>query len=215
MPSRQRSRFPAASNKPAHCTPDPARHHASIIAPLMSYPAPIGAARLGWSEARQLGRTDRRAYAQRNPPPDDVGLQRDGTIETVMTYDRQLTDGCELTESRSSRRSLKITRPPRHPRTTSRRRIRARSDQSRFHERPVVSPAPRPQGPASPYLCRDLASSAGSGVVGVELRLAGGACARLVGRVVCARAPSLTSVRDPRVGSGAGDMMFDGVIPLG
>jgi len=37
----------------------------------------------------------------------------------------------------------------------------------------------------------------------------------LLVRVVCARAPSLTSVRDPRVGSGAGDMMFDGVIPLG
>jgi len=32
--------------------------------------------------------------------------------------------------------------------------------------------------------------------------------------VLCARAPSLTSVRDPRVGSGVGDMMFDGVIPL-
>ena len=31
----------------------------------------------------------------------------------------------------------------------------------------------------------------------------------------CARAPGLTSVRDPRVGSGAGDEMFDGVIPLG
>jgi len=32
---------------------------------------------------------------------------------------------------------------------------------------------------------------------------------------MCARAPRLTSVRDPRVGSGAGDKMFDGVIPLG
>ena len=31
----------------------------------------------------------------------------------------------------------------------------------------------------------------------------------------CARAPGLTSVHDPRVGSGAGDEMFDGVIPLG
>jgi hypothetical protein len=31
----------------------------------------------------------------------------------------------------------------------------------------------------------------------------------------CARAPGLTSVRDPRVGSGVGDEMFDGVIPLG
>ena len=31
----------------------------------------------------------------------------------------------------------------------------------------------------------------------------------------CARAPGLTLVHDPRVGSGAGDEMFDGVIPLG
>jgi hypothetical protein len=68
---------------------------------------------------------------------------------------------------------------------------------------------------ALPYLCRDPASSAGSVVVGVDRRLAGGACARLLVRVVCARAPSLTSVHDSRVGSGAGDMMFDGVIPLG
>jgi hypothetical protein len=44
---------------------------------------------------------------------------------------------------------------------------------------------------------------------------AGGACARSMVRVLCARAPSLTSVHDPRVGSGAGDMMFDGGIPLG
>jgi hypothetical protein len=43
----------------------------------------------------------------------------------------------------------------------------------------------------------------------------GGPCARLARRDLCARAPSLTSVHDPRVGSGAGDMMFDGVIPLG
>lgn len=34
-------------------------------------------------------------------------------------------------------------------------------------------------------------------------------------RIVCARAPSLTSVLDPRVGSGVGDKMFDWVIPLG
>jgi hypothetical protein len=66
-----------------------------------------------------------------------------------------------------------------------------------------------------PYLCRGLASSAGSGLSGLELRVGGGACARLPVWIVCARAPSLTSVRDPRVGSGAGDMMCDGVIPLG
>src|SRR6266496_3754049 len=65
---------------------------------------------------------------------------------------------------------------------------------------------------AAPYLCRDPASSAGSGVVRFELLVRlGGACARsVVRRVMCARAPSLTSVRDPRVGSGVGDMMFDG-----
>ena len=43
----------------------------------------------------------------------------------------------------------------------------------------------------------------------------GGACARWIELIVCARAPGLTSVHDPRVGSGAGDKMFDGVIPLG
>ena len=59
-------------------------------------------------------------------------------------------------------------------------------------------------------------SSAGSAVFRVELQWdRGGACARLVVQGLCARAPSLTSVRDPRVGSGAGDMMFDRVIPLG
>ena len=59
-------------------------------------------------------------------------------------------------------------------------------------------------------------SSAGSGLSGSMLRVGlGGACGRLLVRVVCARAPSLTSVRNPRVGSGAGDMMCDGVIPLG
>ena len=49
--------------------------------------------------------------------------------------------------------------------------------------------------------------------VGLHLCL-GGACARLAVRVVCARAPGLISVRDP-VGVRVGDMMVDGVIPLG
>src|SRR4051812_21400228 len=48
---------------------------------------------------------------------------------------------------------------------------------------------------------------------GVELLRVGGACARLVVRVVCARAPSLISVLDP-AWLRAGDMMVDGVIPL-
>ncbi|HEY5343075.1 MAG TPA: transposase [Solirubrobacteraceae bacterium] len=53
------------------------------------------------------------------------------------------------------------------------------------------------------------------GLSGSNCDPVGGACARLMVRVLCARAPSLTSVHDPRVGSGAGDMMCDGVIPLG
>jgi transposase len=53
----------------------------------------------------------------------------------------------------------------------------------------------------APYLCRGPASSAGSGVVGIERLPAGDARARSVVRVLCARAPSLTSVRDSGVGS--------------
>ena len=65
------------------------------------------------------------------------------------------------------------------------------------------------------YLCRDPASSASSAVIGCDgWRGGGGACARLAVRVVCARAPSLISVRDPEW-LRAGDMMVDGVIPLG
>ena len=43
---------------------------------------------------------------------------------------------------------------------------------------------------------------------------AGGAWARWIERIVCARAPSLTLVHDPAV-QRVGDEMFDGVIPLG
>ena len=50
------------------------------------------------------------------------------------------------------------------------------------------------------------------GVTGVVLF--GGACARWRGCMLCARAPGLTSVRDPGW-LRAGDMMFDGVVPLG
>ena len=110
------------------------------------------------------------------------------------------------------------------------RRARCRPSQDGYRARPrVPGRRPRPAGAcvsqaggsglaspraAPPYLCRDPASSAGSGVVGVELRWAGDARVRLVVRVVCARAPSLTSVHDPGW-LRAGDMMFDGMIPLG
>ena len=49
---------------------------------------------------------------------------------------------------------------------------------------------------------------------GIELLGDGGACGRLEVRVGCARAPSLISVHDPCL-LRAGDMMVDGVIPLG
>ena len=51
-------------------------------------------------------------------------------------------------------------------------------------------------------------------MLGERGRLVGGACAWLVVLVLCARAPGLTSVHDPGW-LRAGDMMFDGVIPLG
>jgi hypothetical protein len=66
--------------------------------------------------------------------------------------------------------------------------------------------------PAAPYLCRDAWASAASGLVWLVLWVVGGACARLLGWVWCARAPGLISVHGPgwlRVG----DMMVDGVIP--
>jgi hypothetical protein len=66
----------------------------------------------------------------------------------------------------------------------------------------------------APYLCRIPVSSAGTGFEGTDWFGAGGACGRLEVWFVCARAPSLISVHGPgwfRVG----DMMVDGVIPLG
>src|SRR5215207_4998294 len=63
-------------------------------------------------------------------------------------------------------------------------------------------------------LVQGPASSAGSGAVGLNCGWVGGACARSRVPVVCARAPSLTSVHDPGW-LRAGDMTFDRVIPLG
>ncbi len=51
---------------------------------------------------------------------------------------------------------------------------------------------------------------ASSCVRSVYVIVSGGAWASWVGRIVCARAPMLTSVLDPRVGSGAGDKMLMG-----
>jgi len=66
----------------------------------------------------------------------------------------------------------------------------------------------------TPYLCKDRTSSAWSGVVGVELLCAPAVRAHGWRDGSCARAPSLTSVHGPGW-LRAGDMMFDGVIPLG
>ena len=54
----------------------------------------------------------------------------------------------------------------------------------------------------------------GAGLGGWDWVAFGGAWGRLAVRVVCARAPSLISVHDPE-GVRVGDMMVDGVIPLG
>ena len=64
----------------------------------------------------------------------------------------------------------------------------------------------------APYLCRDASASVASGLMWSRLLVVGGACARLLVGVWCARAPGLISVHGPgwlRVG----DMMVDGVIP--
>ena len=53
----------------------------------------------------------------------------------------------------------------------------------------------------APYLCRDPRQARGPGCR-VELLGDGGACARLVVRVVCARAPSLISVHGPCCAAG-------------
>ena len=82
-----------------------------------------------------------------------------------------------------------------------------RDDQQEGADRPVVISRCL-TCPAAGVKCR-------SGLLVCPGRGAGGACARWVERIVCARAPSLTSVHDPRVGFGVGDKMFDGVIPLG
>ena len=63
-------------------------------------------------------------------------------------------------------------------------------------------------GSSLAYLSGRQVSRAGPG-----LSRSGGAWACWIWR--CARAPGLTSVHDPRVSSGAGDEMFDEVIPLG
>jgi hypothetical protein len=71
----------------------------------------------------------------------------------------------------------------------------------RVYDRPALGASPA-------YLSGRRVSSGPSQVIAL-----GGAWACWIR--CCARAPGLTSVHDPRVGSGAGDEMFDGVIPLG
>src|ERR687895_387718 len=67
-------------------------------------------------------------------------------------------------------------------------------------------------GDATLLICAGTQRQAPDPIVRVELRVDGGA--RSFVRVVCARAPSLISVHGPG-GPGAGDMMVDGVVPLG
>ena len=59
-----------------------------------------------------------------------------------------------------------------------------------------------------------LRQALGLGLGGWDRVVFGGAWGRLAVRVVCARAPGLISVHDPE-GVRVGDMMVDGVIPLG
>jgi hypothetical protein len=125
-----------------------------------------------------------------------------------------------------SRRTGPSARPAARRSThTRRRRVRPLVGVRTEHQRQLCPPPPRtswtPADTAcwgrchAPYLCRDRASSAASAIIGCNgLTGPGGACARLAVRVVCARAPSLISVRDPEW-LRAGDMMVDGVIPLG
>jgi hypothetical protein len=107
---------------------------------------------------------------------------------------------------------------PGHPALLShRRRILHMHGQARLPELSAWAISDSEAGmPGTRLLVQRPRVKCGSTVVGGGLRSVGGACARLMmRRVGCARAPGLTSVHDPRVGPGAGDMMFDGVVPLG
>ena len=67
---------------------------------------------------------------------------------------------------------------------------------------------------AAPYLCRAPCQVRGPGLSGLGSRWLVARARGWRDGCLCARAPSLTSVHDPGW-LRAGDMMFDGVIPLG
>src|ERR1022692_504293 len=71
--------------------------------------------------------------------------------------------------------------------------------------------------PVAPYLCSGTGSSAGLCWLGGRVALLVGGEWLRVGRCgcSCARAPSLILVRGPWCWGWVGDMMVDGVIPLG
>ena len=74
--------------------------------------------------------------------------------------------------------------------------------------------ASRARSLAAAYLCRPSVSRRGLVVLMVGRSGDGGACGRSGWWSWCARAPGLISVRDPAV-QPVGDVMVDGVIPLG
>ena len=84
------------------------------------------------------------------------------------------------------------------------RPLSAVASRREVHPRPGAAvPMDRTSSRAAPYLCRDLASSAGSGLSGLDCWVAGGACARLVVAGVCARGRPALFRSTTRVGSGS------------
>ena len=167
--------------------------------------SPVSQAPARSAHRRQCDRRTRRtAGTARTDPPELLlaGLLRAETLRRALTTHDHTETGtalCRVSWGRVGRVALRCGRPrPRVGRAQCRRRVST----GRVELSLTCAGAPcQAQGP-------------GFVIVGARRR-GGGACARLMVRWVCARAPSLTSVRDPRVGSGAGDMMFDGMIPLG
>jgi hypothetical protein len=139
----------------------------------------------------------------RSPSPD--GGVRPGPWCVPAADEQRARRQCRGSVRPKRARSFQSTGVPDGPIAVARLLL---SGRAALRRAPSATPASRP------YLSGARVSSAPR----VELLLrppgCGGAWAR-VGRIVCVRAPSLTSVRDSRVGSGAGDKMFDGVTLVG